>query len=121
MIRIIRKIIRIIRNLIFWFPVIIHDQDYDYTFMYSILGRKLESMELDSKNWQHMGTKKEILRIKTAKALCKRLANEATYNPINLVFENKNSVKFFYYEYMKNQDLNLLTQHLEKYSLGWWD
>lgn len=121
MIRIIRKTIRIIRNIIFWFPVIVRDQDYDYAFMYTILAKKLESMELDSKNWVHLGAEKDRLRIKTAKVLCRRLANEVTYNPINLVFPDKNSVKFFYYEYMKKQDLSTLIRYLGKYSLGWWD
>lgn len=121
MIRRIRKIKRAIRNLIFWFPTIIRDQDYDFAFMYTVLAKKLESMEINTHNWCVEGVEKDRLRIKTAKILCQRLANEIIYNARNTVFPYKNETKWLYYDCMRRQDIELLADYLKKYSLGWWD
>jgi hypothetical protein len=121
MITMIRRLIRSIRNLIFWFPTIVKDQDYDFAFMFVIWAKKLESMELDTANWITASTEKDRVRIKTARILCQRLANETPYNARNIIFPNKNGVKRFYYDRMRQQDIELLTDYIRRYSLGWWD
>jgi hypothetical protein len=112
------RIINNIKNLIVWFPVIWEDRQYDYAFMFAIFEKKLELMEKDTYNWFSLGTEKDRKRIKTAKILCKRLAEEQVYYEDNPIFPHT------YYKYTQvrtDQDLNLLCETLRKYSLKWWD
>lgn len=107
-----------IERVVRWIPIIWEDRQYDYAFMFAILEKKLEFMEKDTYNWFSFGAEKDRKRIKTARILCKRLAEEQIYYEDNPIFPHT------YYKYTQvrtDQDLNLLCETLRKYSLRWWD
>lgn len=75
------KIIRFIegvQNVIKWLPIIWHDVDCDYHYLYKILHFKLKNMQeyLESDYAVAADAKKTARQIMTAKNLCKRLIDD---------------------------------------------
>ena len=75
------KIIRFIegvQNVIKWLPVIWHDVDFDYHYLYKILHFKLKNMQeyLESDYAITADAKKTAKQIMIAKNLCKRLIDD---------------------------------------------
>lgn len=65
-----------IRNLIRWFPVIWNDRDWDQAYIYELLHKKFEHMELlHRKHSYKLYSNKTADELRTAKSLCKRLQN----------------------------------------------
>jgi hypothetical protein len=74
----IRSIIMGLRNLWKWLPIIWHDRDWDYNYLLKIMYFKISEMEKDfiaSENF----SKKDLLRVKMARLLLKRLVDDNYY------------------------------------------
>ena len=71
-----RKLLRGIRNLIYWFPIIWNDYDWDYHSIFEILHYKLTAMEKCIR--EHgiaLDTDATVHKIKVARILTKRLVD----------------------------------------------
>jgi len=69
--------IKKIKRLLYWLPVILQDRDWDPHYFYRIMGHKLSSMErFYWEDAHHVGAKKESRKIKVARILCDRLVED---------------------------------------------
>lgn len=93
-----------IENLIRWFPVIWKDRNWDYYYFFKILEKKLGLLEETHTDGIYIGWQPVAKKLKIAKNLCKRLAEE-----------NYKS------EYMQKQDIDLLCNIINKEVFKWWD
>lgn len=63
-----------VKNLIIWFPVIWEDRDWDHWYLYKIIHKKLERMEILHRTYgHHVDNDKTADQIKLCKLLLKRL------------------------------------------------
>lgn len=115
-----RYILYPIRNLVYWFPVIVSDRDWDSVYILKILHHKLNSMEYAANNyWHWIGKEKEAHRIRIASELCKRLiADDYVFMFANIKDPRR---KYHMQGYMENQDWNMLFDILRKHGRKWWD
>lgn len=143
-----KRIKESIQSLIWFFPVIWKDRDYEADFIYDLLARKLEKIEIYKIKYEkNIHKDKETRKINVAKNLCKRLSQdeylenatfwydkiyaEESLNRLYSILHHKNVTrnpkeeKSFdrcckHSEYMKNQDRKLLFEILEKNIDKWW-
>ena len=136
------------QSVIWFLPTIWKDRDYEGDFIYDLLARKLEKIEMYKKKYElNLPKDKETKNIKTAKNLCHRLSKDdylgnATFWYDKVYYEenlnrlysilhyedatrNPKEEKSFdhcckHSEYMKNQDRKLLFKILEKNIDKWW-
>lgn len=62
----IREIIRGLRNLLYWFPIIWHDRPWDYVFLYRMLRHKLASISDSIEFWLRVDNEEIKQRIDLA-------------------------------------------------------
>lgn len=105
-----------IKRIISWLPVLWNDYEFDNSYLFRILHKKLEMMEahMKSDNCCVKNTKSEIRKITIAKNLAKRIAEEGYDRPMFL-----DSID--YCDYNRKRDLELLCKILNRNSLSWWD
>ena len=73
----IKNKIRQIRNLIRWAPIIWHDRDWDYYFIYEILKQKLKHVEQYTiKNGSHVNSDIDAENIRTAIEMIDKVQHE---------------------------------------------
>ena len=107
-----------IENLISWFPIIWKDRNWDCNYFFKILEKKLELYEKVHTNGIYKGWEPVAKKIKIAKILCKRLAEEEVYYNNNKIYYNQNLKNT---ETHINSDLKLLCDIIYKESRKWWD
>ncbi|MDD3123205.1 MAG: hypothetical protein PHC62_06830 [Candidatus Izemoplasmatales bacterium] len=105
-----------IKNILFWFPVIWKDRQFDHGYLYTILGKKLELMEAFflSDDTNVANAKKYGKQIKIARILCNRLETEDYSNP------NK-WADWKYADRQEKQDREYLFDLMKKKVPAWWD
>ena len=64
-----------ISNLIFWFPVILKDRNYDESFLFKILAFKLERIQKHLSKVTISDFENEIIDLDNAVHLAKKIAN----------------------------------------------
>lgn len=106
-----------IRSLAVWFRTIWRDRDWDYSFLYNTLHKKLSNMHdcLSSNNAVAFHHPNHLKRFKICKLLAKRIANDKYWSR---GFSGKD---VFHGDYLKQQDLDMLHELMAKYSMWWWD
>lgn len=131
-----------IHNLIKWLPVIWHDRDWDYCYLYNILYFKLKNMEQLHEEYSDLfvNSKKKIRQLKIAKNLAKRLFEENYISNVIMGREerydlalkkflrnDKNSTDLKWFErcyehadYMEEQDREYLFNLIKKHICDWW-
>lgn len=145
------SIIKSIKNIFRWIPIIWRDRDWDHTFLYEILRFKLSNMEECLRNHSHyVNSEKDADRIKICVNLINRLMNDEyhdmvfkkhyekwgkpkfnwidtkdTPNVITKEDEKKESNEFRNLMQIENnlrqQDIDYLFETIRKYHQGWWD
>ena len=112
-----------IRNIIEWFPVIYEDRWWDYSFLYSILRKKLSLME---KGFREDGiclnSEKDAKKMKICVLLLDRLINDdyIDYGKDNGLGPNIR-ILMDKEDEMIEQDLDLLFKIMRKQIRSWWD
>lgn len=124
-----------IKNLITWFPVIWNDRQWDYTFIFIVLKRKLELMKDLFENDAYTEKAPEVVdKLKRCIILLDRLSDDSIYfdeanTKFNYTFD-KNRTKInmemlmamgVYEEKLFQDDLNELTIILHDHIKEWWD
>lgn len=98
----IRRIIKGIKNIIRWAPIIYKDRDWDYTYFYDILEFKLKSIaDSIEKNQHHEGYEIHVANIREAIRLIEVLRSEKYYDEV--------------WEYYPNEFEENLDAHFAKY------
>lgn len=102
-------------NLISWAPVIWNDRDWDHSYMWRLLEKKLERMGNGHKKYSPAVDNKKLAKDMLAAAkLCKRMADE-NY-PLNPKAKNP----FLKEEQMYEKDLNQFCKLLRGARRWWW-
>ena len=119
--RYVRRIIRRIKNLIRWLPIIWKDEQWDYYHIFEILKHKLIfTAEHTRKYGFHTSSDYDADRMMLCVRLIEKVQNEAymeeLINDDELTQEKLNAA-------MKKQDKaqRLLFKILDKHIQGWWD
>jgi hypothetical protein len=146
----IMQIIKNIKKIISWIPVLWNDRNFDEVFMLKILHKKLEGMEeffRSDRTWS-ANSDETAHEIMTAKNLCKRLISKNYLNDSILQHHKLNFWEFLkkiengksfnfgdidkkqdyelkksfkHADYMEKQDWNYLWDLIKKYGRMWWD
>jgi len=144
-----RNIFHNIKRLLYWFPIIWKDRDWDEHYLFIVLQHKLKSMENFFRNHGHfIGTEKQAENIKICVLLLQRLIDD-NYLEIAFKFHEKkwgnyNSFGSKFYrdkvtteaeskqehkeslpcdereQYLRVQDLSYLFHILAKHVWAWW-
>lgn len=132
-------------NVIRWFPTIWNDNDFDSSYMWIILRKKLSHMEefFNSEYCYHVGSEKQAQEIRICKLLCDRIISEdyptmwdnkwhrnwdsfeefmkIVNTPLSDIQQDAFNRAIKHEEYLKKQDIEILGKMLKKYSRTWWD
>lgn len=116
-----RRLIRKLRNLIRWLPVIWNDENWDHYYIFEILKKKLIFMSEDIRmNGHHVSAEYDANKMMLCVRLIEKVQNEeymeVLENDDNLTAEKIDAA---YNKQVKARQLlfKLLDQHIEK----WWD
>lgn len=115
-----------IKRVFDYLPTIWNDHDFDYAYLYDLLGKKFERMERSAKEeWYTSQRAKNVKRLMICKNLCRRIASydaywDMFYNKNSRLYKN-GSHAFDQETYTSRNDLAHLTFLMNKYSWGWWD
>lgn len=102
-----------IRNLIIWSPVIWKDRQWDQSFLYAIMKKKIFLMAKNFEKFDHHeGKDKYVKRLCICYNLLDRLEKDDYFR--------KEHESFDYEDYMINQDLELLFEIMKKHIRTWW-
>jgi hypothetical protein len=72
-----KEIYQGIRNLIYWFPIIWRDRDWDYRYIYDVLGAKIEKQaKYTAKYGNHLSAKRDAEVMMTCTRLMKKVVQE---------------------------------------------
>lgn len=117
-----KDLIQGIYQLIYWFPVIFKNKDWDFTYTEIIL---LHQLKLQYKrfsdpsvtyvNWEEESAAKQLKALKICIILLERLSTDWYYQ---CDYKDKTATMLFIVE---EQRRKLLYHLMEKYSTGWWD
>ena len=133
-----------IKNLISWFPVIWKDRDWDDSFIFIIIRKKLIRVEkLLRHNSHYIGAEQDADDVKVCILLLTRIIDDEYFNNYMIPFEKKwgkNSWDIFNKDYKENpdrtkdfskvteqenhskqQDIEYLFKLLTKHIQSWWD
>ena len=139
-----RELKRSLKSLLWFLPTIWDDRDWDYYFVYKLLAMKFKKMEnyraKDKYYMRYVGEDQDTAKIKMARILCERLAEDhymanATINfdkkfpdsfrTITTEWTEKEKAEFGkcvnHSNYMRKQDKYFLFKLLEKELDKWWD
>lgn len=117
-----------ISNLIFWFPVILKDRNYDESFLFKILAFKLERIQKHLSKVTISDFENEIADLDNAVHLAKRIANH-DYAEFGLVdidwLEDKEAFQkcvsvYTNAEKERNKDIDTLFTIIKEKNRGWW-
>lgn len=123
-----------IRSIIRWIPVLWFDRNYDWTYLVRIMERKFELMESQHRNHgYYVGAEISAKQLKICQELCQRIRNDYNYFPndqwspeIGPWHQRYRDQKFkkperqCYEDYMRQQDIDLLTKMIAKHLQKWW-
>jgi hypothetical protein len=120
--QLIRNIKYGIGNILYYFPTIWNDRDWDYQYINMVLHKKLSRMEkrFASDKVVIANVEKVAKEIKIARLLLERILHRNYYGN-----SKKSSITrkkaFHHTHYMEQQDINYLFDHMKKRIQRWWD
>ena len=117
-----------ISNLIFWFPVILRDRNYDESFLFKILAFKLERIQKHLSKVTISDFENEIIDLDNAVHLAKKIANHdyAEFGLVDINFkEDKEAFQkcvsvYTSAEKERNKDIDTLFTIIKEKNRGWW-
>lgn len=110
-----------VRNLIRWAPVIWFDCDFDWSYLATMMEKKLRwSADLEERCGHHVGSKLDARQMRVCADILKRLMEDQYYeNAVKRFGETTTAAKFSH-EHSKS-DQRYLGLILGKYLTHWWD
>lgn len=119
----VRRIIRKLKIVYKWIPVLMQDEDWDYFYIYTILQRKLEfAREHMLNHGYHEDNKHIASRMQTAINLIEVVKTEKYINDVMLEMCGKEGYKIVDKAYKKHERAkNLLFKFLNHNLHNWWD
>lgn len=117
----VRRIIRKLKIVYKWIPVLMQDEDWDYFYIYTILQRKLEfAREHMLNHGYHEDNKHIASRMQTAINLIEVVKTEKYINDI--ILQRNNGHDVLNKAYKKHERAkNLLFKFLSHNLHNWWD
>ena len=119
-----RKLKTFLYNLKWWWSFLWNDMQFDHSYMYAMLGRKLQRMyNFHISEGCTYFSDKDLRKLRLAYLLCKRIALE-DYSPFlgdDFLVPKRWDNVIPYEDYMIKQDMDLLFKILKTQSLKWWD
>jgi len=117
----IKRIIRRIKNLLRWFPIIWNDEQWDHYFIFEVLKHKLIfTAEHTRKYGYHVNSKYDADRMMLCVRLIEKVQNEEYMNVLaDDDHLTKEKIDAAYNKQRKARQL--LFKVLDKYVEGWWD
>lgn len=117
----VRRIIRKLKIVYKWIPVLMQDEDWDYFYIYTILQRKLEFTREHMLNGGYHEDNKHIAsRMQTAINLIEVVKTEKYINDI--ILQRNNEYDVLNKAYKKHERAkNLLFKFLNHNLHNWWD
>lgn len=114
-------LIRGMKNLYDYAPLIYRDRDWDHIYLAELLEFKLARMEKCLRNGHLLHANKRADSVEICRILAGRLANEheSYYQKEYFVHEGKSS--FYSYRDRSKWDAQYLGKMLGKHLLTWWD
>lgn len=117
-----------ISNLIFCFPVILKDRNYDESFLFKILAFKLERIQKHLSKVTISDFENEIIDLDNAVHLAKKIANHdyAEFGLVDINFqEDKEAFQkcvsvYTSAEKERNKDIDTLFTIIKEKNRGWW-
>lgn len=107
-----KRLIKKIRNIIRWLPVLWKDEDWDYSFFYDILKFKIQNIAKHTKKYsQHTNAYRDIEWMNTACRLIDRLSDDYYYMEYLEYYSNP-------IEFTKDEDVWTLSVSTKKDNLG---
>lgn len=139
----IKSFFRYLKKILDYAIFLRNDQDYDYTYILSLLEYKLSRTRKEIQRNNIVASTPQIVKnIRTAELLLRRLRkNEYADYLTDELYGEKGVLETYskatpeekefltkqikrisaYEEYMWNQDYDFLTKHLKKHLRSWWD
>ena len=109
------------RNIRYWLPVIWGDRDWDWWYLVVILRHKLAALN------NEMAHDKVSKNIHLCVLLCDRIMDESRYidkaQARQDFFRRRADIvdQCYHVDYLKKQDIALLTEIIRKHLYSWWD
>ena len=120
------RFIQGIKNLIYWFPIIWKDRDYDHAFIEYMLEHKYKAMYkrfndpyLTYVNWETEQDAKALKALRICLTILERRRKEFYIMELCDKYFDTDQAK--YIMDIEDRDWRLLNRHTEKYMLYWWD
>lgn len=105
-----KEIYRGIRNLIYWFPIIWRDRDWDQRYIYGILEAKIEKQaRYIDKHGHHLNAKRDAEVMMTSVRLMKKVSEEYYLSEMNDYYET--NMEFIPIEGSTNSTVKFTERH----------
>lgn len=108
--------IRRIKRLLQWIPLLWKDEDYDYVYLLEIMRFKLQLME---DHHRYEGITADRLKIAHNIRVCKLLLDRIAKDKYLDNAHNENTLEISHY--MMRQDLDLFCKIFNKQVFRWWN
>ena len=122
----INRFIQGIKNLIYWFPIIWKDRDYDHAFIEYMLEHKYKAMykrfsdpNATYVNWETIQDAKALKALKICLIILERRQEEFYIMRLYDKYFDNNIIRDV--ASIEDRDWRLLNRLTEKYMLYWWD
>jgi len=138
-----KMLVRKAMSMWYWLPIILADEQWDFTYFFKLLDAKFRLLEkyYSSNNYN----KKMTQKLRVCRLLCKRLTVEDYSSMLDLEIRSRDLKTTFamlavgkpvvvchslgyygnrwvhYEDYMQKQDLDMLCNLIRKYAFTWWD
>ena len=120
------RFIQGIKNLIYWFPIIWKDRDYDHAFIEYMLEHKYKAMykrfsdpSSTYVNWETEHASKALKALRICLTIFERRRKEFYIMELCDKYFDTDQAK--YIMDIEDRDWRLLNRLTEKYMLYWWD
>ena len=122
----INRFIQGIKNLIYWFPIIWKDRNYDHAFIEYMLEHKLKAMykrfsdpNATYVNWETEQDAKALKALRICLTILERRREEFYIMELYSKYFDTDQIKCVMD--IEDRDWRTLNRLLEKYMLYWWD
>lgn len=104
-----KRLIRVVKKLVYWIPIIIKDEDYDYSYFWIIVYHKFITIE------SYFKSKKELDKVKGIRQLIKYVNRLKGDFCIEASPTFKDEVEWY------NLHIDKICKILKEESMKWWD
>ena len=120
------RFIQGVKNLIYWFPIIWKDRDYDHAFIeymlehkYKVMYKRFNDPNLTYVNWETEHASKALKALRICLTILERRRSEFYIMELCEIHFDTDHAKCIMD--IEDRDWRLLNRLTEKYMLYWWD